>query len=91
MSKIDKYKLEKRANFYILGSTLESTETETMNRENYKTIRNKPKRNNTVSRIKKQMLTKHKAPSPASDKLMHDSYSRNVAWLTAVVPKLREK
>lgn len=88
---MNKYKLEKRANFYILGSTLESTETETMNRENYKSIRNKPKRNSAISRIKKQMLTKQKAPSPASDKLMQASYSRNVEWLTTVVPKLREK
>lgn len=75
----------------MLDSTLESTETETMNRENYKSIRNKPKRNSPISRIKKQMLATHRAPSPASDKLMQVSYSRNVEWLTTVVPKLKEK
>jgi hypothetical protein len=88
---MNRYKLEKRANSYMLGSTLESSETETMNRENYKSIRNKPKRNSAVSRIKKQMLIQPKASSPASDKKMRETYSRKTEWMTAVIPKLREK
>ncbi len=60
-----------------------------MNRENYKIVRNKPKRDSSVSKAKLQMLAKPKA-APVSAKL-REKYKTNIEWTTKVIPKLKEK
>lgn len=60
-----------------------------MNRQNYKSIRNKPKRNSAVSKAKIQMLAKPKE-APATAK-MREIYSTKIEWVTKVIPKLKEK
>ena len=60
-----------------------------MNRENYKIVRNKPKRDNTMSKAKIQMLAKPKA-APANAKL-RENYSARTEWITKAIPKLKEK
>lgn len=59
-----------------------------MNPENYKSIRNKPKRNSAISRSKSRMLAKPKV-SPATQKL-RDNYATRTEWATKIIPKLKE-
>ncbi len=60
-----------------------------MNRQNYKSVRNKPKRNSTTSKAKSQMLAKPKA-APANAKL-RETYTTKTEWATKIIPKLKEK
>jgi hypothetical protein len=59
-----------------------------MNPENYKSIRNKPKRNSAISRSKSRMLAKP-IVAPATQKL-RDNYQTRIEWATKVLPKLKE-
>lgn len=61
-----------------------------MNRENYKKDRNKPKRNNKVSRAKSQMLAKPKMVNSISTAKLRETYSAKTEWLTNTIPKLKE-
>ena len=59
-----------------------------MNRQNYKIVRNKPKRDSTTSRAKIQMLAKPKE-APISAKL-RETYSSKTKWVTKIMPKIKE-
>jgi hypothetical protein len=59
-----------------------------MNPDNYKSIRNKPKRNSAISRSKSRMLAKPTV-APATQKL-RDNYKSRTEWATKVLPKLKE-
>lgn len=58
-----------------------------MNRENYRPDRNKPKRNSSISRIKKQMLTKPKMITADSAQKLQKVYSSKTEWTAKVIPK----
>jgi hypothetical protein len=59
-----------------------------MNPENYKSIRNKPKRNSAISRSKSRMLVKPKI-APATQKL-RENYATRTEWATKIIPKVKE-
>jgi hypothetical protein len=60
-----------------------------MNPENYKSIRNKPKRKSAISKSKSRMLAKVKLTSTATPKL-RTIYNTKTEWATKVLPKLKE-
>ena len=60
-----------------------------MNPENYKINRNKPKRNNAISKSKSRMLAKVKLTSTSTPKL-RNIYNTKTEWATKVLPKLKE-
>jgi hypothetical protein len=60
-----------------------------MNPENYKSIRNKPKRNSAISKSKARMLAKVKLTSTSTPKL-RAIYNTKTEWATKVLPKLKE-
>ncbi len=59
-----------------------------MNPENYKSIRNKPKRNTSISKSKSRMLAKP-TMAPATQTL-RDNYKNRTEWVTKIIPKLKE-
>jgi hypothetical protein len=61
-----------------------------MNPENYKSIRNKPKRNNATSRSKSQMLAKVKGSDSTGTSKLRAIYSNKTEWATRTLPKLKE-
>jgi hypothetical protein len=62
-----------------------------MNRENYKSIRNKPKRKSTVTRAKTQMMAKPKASNSNATPKLRAIYNSRTEWIMKVIPKLKEK
>jgi hypothetical protein len=62
-----------------------------MNRENYRPSRNKPKPSGSISRIKKQMLTKPKMMPLAATQKLQKSYATKTEWLAKVIPKQKEQ
>jgi hypothetical protein len=60
-----------------------------MNRQNYKSIRNKPKRNSSATRAKTQMLAKPKVAPPTAK--LCEKYKTDTEWTAKVIPKLKEK
>ena len=60
-----------------------------MNPKNYKTVRNKPKRNSAISKSKSRMLAKVKLTSTSAPKL-REIYSTKTEWVTKVLPKPKE-
>jgi len=61
-----------------------------MNRQNYKSIRNKPKRNSAISKSKSQMFAKVKETSPTSTLKLRAIYSAKTEWVKKVLPKLKD-
>jgi hypothetical protein len=61
-----------------------------MNKANYKKVRNSPKVNRKVSRVKGQMLAKHSEIHGTAAPKLRVSYSAKTEWLTNVIPKLKE-
>jgi hypothetical protein len=62
-----------------------------MNRDNYRADRNKPKKDSSISRIKKQMLTKPKMMPSAATQKLQKSYATKTEWLAKVIPKQKEQ
>jgi hypothetical protein len=62
-----------------------------MNRENYKSTRNNPKRKSTVTRAKAQMMAKPKASNSGATPKLRTIYNSRTEWITKVIPKLKEK
>jgi hypothetical protein len=62
-----------------------------MNRENYGAVRNQPKQNNTVSRIKRQMQTKPIMITAESAQKLKKAYSSKTEWTAKVIPKQKEQ
>jgi hypothetical protein len=62
-----------------------------MNRENYKPDRKKPKPTNSISRIKKQMLTKPKMITAESAQKLQKAYSSKTEWTAKVIPKQKNQ
>jgi len=60
-----------------------------MNPENYKSIRNKPKRASGVSKAKARMNAKVTITSTSTPKL-RTIYSTRTEWATKTLPKLKE-
>ena len=61
-----------------------------MNNENYKKDRNKPKRDGSISRSKKQLLVKPNMLNSAGTPKLSAIYRSKTAWLTKTIPKLKE-
>jgi hypothetical protein len=62
-----------------------------MNREKYKSNRNKPKRKSTVSKAKTQMMAKPKTTNSNATPKLRAIYNTRTEWITKVIPKLKEK
>ena len=62
-----------------------------MRLERYKTIRNKPKRDNTITKSKKRMLAKPKTSTSAAIPKLRKIYSTNKEWATNLIPKQKEE
>jgi len=60
-----------------------------MNPENYKIVRNKPKRTSAISKSKSRMLAQVKLTSTSTPKL-RNIYNTKTEWATKVLPKLKE-
>jgi hypothetical protein len=62
-----------------------------MNRQNYRPDRKKPKQNNTISKIKKQMLTKPKMITAEASQKLQKAYSTKTEWIAKVIPKQKDQ
>jgi hypothetical protein len=61
-----------------------------MNREQYKTHRKSPKRDNTVSKAKIQMLAKPKPSNSTATPKLREIYNTKTEWATKLLPKVKE-
>ena len=61
-----------------------------MNPENYKSIRNKPKRNSSISRSKARMLVKPVGINSNATPKLREIYSNRTEWATKIIPKVKE-
>jgi hypothetical protein len=62
-----------------------------MNREQYKSIRKKPKRNSKISKYKSRVLAMAKEWKPITSSKLCEAYATKTEWATKIVPKLKEK
>jgi hypothetical protein len=61
-----------------------------MRLERYKSVRNKPKRDNTITKSKKRMLAKPKVSNSTSAPKLKEIYSTKKEWATNLIPKPKE-
>lgn len=62
-----------------------------MNREQYKSIRKKPKRNNKISKYKSRVLALAKEWKPSTSPKLREAYATKTEWATKIIPKVKEK
>jgi hypothetical protein len=62
-----------------------------MNREQYKSIRKKPKRNSEISKYKSRLLAMAKEWKPITSPKLREDYATKIEWAINVMPKLEEK
>jgi hypothetical protein len=62
-----------------------------MNREQYKSIRKKPKRNSKISKNRRRMLATAKEWKPTTSPKLVEVFSTKTEWATNIIPKLKEK
>ena len=62
-----------------------------MRLERYKSIRKKPKRDNTMTKSKKRMLAKPKTSTSTAVPKLREIYSEKIEWATHLIPKLKEE
>ena len=61
-----------------------------MNREQYESIRKKPKRNSKISKYKSRVLAMAKDWKPATSPKLREAYPTKIEWVTKVIPELKE-
>jgi len=61
-----------------------------MNREQYKSIRKKPKRNSEISKYKSRVLAMAKEWKPTTSPKLREAYSTKNEWAINMIPKLKE-
>jgi hypothetical protein len=61
-----------------------------MNREQYKSIRKKPKRNSEISKYKSRVLAMAKEWKPTTSPKLREAYHTKNEWAINMIPKLKE-
>jgi len=62
-----------------------------MNIEQYKSIRNKPKRKSKISGSKSRMLKAAQEWKPITTPKLRKAFSTKIEWASNIIPKLKEK
>jgi hypothetical protein len=61
-----------------------------MNREQYKSITKKPKRNSEISKYKSRVLAMAKEWKPTTSPKLREAYPTKNEWAINMIPKLKE-
>jgi hypothetical protein len=62
-----------------------------MNREQYKSIRKKPKRNSRTSKNRRRAFATAKESKTTNSPKLVEAFSTKTEWATSIIPKLKEK